>query len=96
VEAETDRWVPLDLVEKRQVGALVNVLEHVVEISHRLVRMDQQNEMYLRQGWAPAAGDITAGRGLGYLRNSVRQRVAAASAVATSRAGLWYYAEFCK
>lgn len=41
------RGVPLEKLEKRQVRLIIGVLEHMVEISHRLMIMDREDKVKL-------------------------------------------------
>lgn len=41
-------------VDERQIRALIGLLEDLIEITHRLVAVDQEDEMEVRQWAAPA------------------------------------------
>ena len=53
MESHADARVPRQAIDERQIGALVGLLEHGIKIPDRLVAMDQEDEMELRQWAAP-------------------------------------------
>jgi hypothetical protein len=54
MQAQADSRMPRDALDERQVRALVGLLEYAVEISYRLVRVNQQHEMEFGQCTAPS------------------------------------------
>ena len=49
VQPHSNFGMALQMFDERQVGALVDVLEHGIEIADRLVAVDQENETELAQ-----------------------------------------------
>src|SRR5271167_3389688 len=64
------------MLQKRQVGLLIDLLDDRVEVPDRLMRVNDQNEMNLCQELTPPVGDVTADCGLIMPRLPERQLAA--------------------
>jgi hypothetical protein len=53
VQAQANRRVAREYLEKRQIGFLVRGFEHIVEIADRLMRVNNQNQLEFRHRYAP-------------------------------------------
>ena len=45
MKSHPDRWVPLERLQKPQVGLLVGALQHFFKVADGLMPMDNQNEL---------------------------------------------------
>jgi hypothetical protein len=44
MQAQANARMSIQRADKRRIGFLVGIFDHVIEVSHRLVRMDNKSE----------------------------------------------------
>jgi len=51
VQPHPDCRMLCQMLEKWKVGLLVNFLQNRIEVAHRLVAVNEKNQMVIRQDW---------------------------------------------